>query len=109
MKTLANGGEPIVGVPPVTVIVPVQVEVALRAVPVEDRDVDVTVGVRPLRAAARDPPSVAPAIEYSIGLNRIWGFEPSSAEASEDMPASGPHQVFSSFRDQPPGALTTGF
>lgn len=56
-------------VPLVAGIVPVQVEIPFAIVLVEDRDVDVAIGVPPLRAVMYLLPSSAPSLDYSTGLN----------------------------------------
>jgi len=71
MKTLADGHEAVVVVPLVVGIVPVEVQVTLVVVLIENRDVDVTVRILPLGAEMYNLPSIPPSAEYSNGLNLI--------------------------------------
>jgi hypothetical protein len=67
MKRVANEGEPVVVVPPI--VKPVEVEVALRAVPVEVRHVAVAVNLADgmWRVSSMPPP-----LEYSLAFSRLY-------------------------------------
>ncbi|MEK7606165.1 MAG: hypothetical protein AAB458_01030 [Patescibacteria group bacterium] len=66
---VANGQEP-TGVVPV-VVPPVEVEVPLRVVPIEVRDV--AVAIDQSDGAMYDVPSVPPPLEPRINRNKVFG------------------------------------